>query len=73
MAEWFVRETQNLLSAIGRRSNLILAEFLLVLALFLFFLIAFSRDAFFVFSLVFTKRSFASVFNFYEAKLCLCV
>ena len=68
MAEWLVRETQNLLSAIGRRSNLIPSR---VFASSI--LISVFSYCFFVFSLVFTKRSFASVFNFYEAKLCLCV
>ena len=51
MVEWLVRETQNFLIAVGRRSNPIPKQIFLIRGLFLFFLLHF-LELLFVASLV---------------------
>ena len=65
MAECLARETQNLYTAVGGRSNPIPGRiFFFTNSRLIFTLLHFLELLFVVFSLVFAKRVFASVFNY---------
>ena len=65
LAAWIVRETQNLLIAVCRRPNNRPSRLFANSGLIsFFFLVAFSRLAFWSCSQVFAKRSFLSVSSF---------
>ena len=67
MVEWLVHETQSLLIAVDRRSSPRPSRFFAKSRLFFyFFLLRYLETLFVMFSLVFAKRSFASV-----SKICL--
>ena len=61
VAEWLLRETQNLLIAVGRRSNSRSSRFFLLIRGLVLFFLHFLELLFVVFSLVFAKRILASV------------